>query len=43
MKGHIFFIIIIAAALGFIHAAKFVYNHIKLEDEVLDLRRRLGR
>lgn len=43
MKGHIFTVIIIAAALGFIHAVKFVYNYYKLEEEVLDLRKRLGR
>ena len=43
MKGHIFALVIIIAALGLVEASRFIYNKFKLEDEVTDLRRRLGR
>lgn len=43
LKGHLFALIIIIAALGLVEISKFVYNKFKLEDEVIDLRRRLGR
>lgn len=43
MKGHLFALVIIAAIIGIERVSKFIYNHFKLEDEVIDLRRRLGR
>lgn len=43
MKGHIFALAVIIAALGIVELLRFTYNKFKLEDEVTDLRRRLGR
>lgn len=43
MEGRLLALIIIVAIIGMIEVLRFIYNHIKLEDEVIDLRKRLGR
>lgn len=43
MNGKLFALVIIIVGFGLIEVLKFVYNHFKLEEEILDLRRRLGR